>query len=187
MFVVNKRTAAASEARKDALAKFEGDTLLLSTKAMCAVLGVTAETLSKWVKQGCPKHATGWWEPKQVIEWRHGNGKKGDAEQRKLEADIRYREAKAEMEEIKKLELTGQYVSVDDIEKSLSEVFTRIKQGLIFMGHRITTELNAQFPELALDAKRLVDEEVAKALGQLAETGRYKPGNKRKTNTKPSN
>lgn len=132
--MVEPRTKAATEARKDKLAKFEGDILILSTKAMCAVLGVSAETLSKYVKQGCPKYATGWWDARQVVDWRLGNGKKGNAEQRKLEAEVKYREIKAEMEEIKKMELTGRYVAVDDIEKRLAELFTRVKQGLIFNG-----------------------------------------------------
>ena len=179
--MTNVKTTAASEARRNALAKMDDDILLLTTKGMAALTGVSEQTLTKWNNQGCPKHSTGWWDAKQVIEWRHGNGKKGNAEQRKLEADIRYREAKADMEEIKKKEMTGQYVAVDDIEKTLSETFTRIKQGLLFMGHRITTELNSQFPELALDAKRLVDEEVAKGLDQLAQTGTYRTG-RRKAN-----
>lgn len=180
--MTKSKTAAASEARRTALAKMEEDTLLLTTKGMAAAAGVSEQTLTKWCNQGCPKHSTGWWDVKQVIDWRHGNGKKGDAEQRKMVADIRYREAKADMEEIKKMEMTGQYVSVDDIEKSLAETFTKIKQGLIYMGHRIATELNAQFPDLALDAKRLVDEEVAKGLEQFAQTGTYR-ASRRKTNS----
>lgn len=183
----NERTAAARKARREQLLKWDGDNLLVATRIMCAVVGVSDKTLSIWLKQGCPKDSTGWWSPQAVIDWRYGAGKKGAAEDKKLAADIRYREAKADMAEIEKMEMTGQYVSVDDIEKNLSEVFTRIKQGLIFMGHRIATDLNAQFPELALDAKRLVDEEVAKALNQLAETGTYKPRVNRKGDAKASN
>jgi len=144
--------------------------------------------LSTWAKKGAPKETRGNWDLKKLVAWKHGSkSNELSREARKLEADVRYREAKADVEEIKKLEKVGQYVSVGDVEKSLAEVFTRIKQGLLFMGHRIATELNAQYPELALDAKRLVDEEVAKGLTQLAKTGEYSSGRKRRANTKTSN
>ncbi|MBP2646280.1 MAG: hypothetical protein H6Q75_1720 [Firmicutes bacterium] len=161
---------------------------VFNTQHTCDFFGISRETLSGWARKGAPKETRGYWDLKKLTEWKYGKQNNDlSPEARKLQADVRYREAKAEMEEMKKLEKVGQYVSVDDIEKALAEVFARIKQGLLFMGHRIATELNAQYPELALDAKRLVDEEVAKGLTQLAENGTYTGKRKRKTNIKPSN
>lgn len=158
------------------------DKFVFDTQSVCEFFGISRKTLASWEKKGAPKVERGKWDLKQLVEWKHGHNEDLNPEVKKMMADIRYREAKADMAEIEKLEMTGQYVAVEDIEKSLSETFTRIKQGLIYMGHRIATEFSAQFPELALDAKRLVDEEVAKALGQLAETGCYKA--KRKADSK---
>lgn len=161
---------------------------IFSTAQICEIFEISRETLSGWEKKGAPKESRGKWDIKKLIKWKSGEGEHHELsnEARKLKADVRYREAKADMEEIKKLEKVGQYVAVTDVESNLAEVFARIKQGLLFLGQRIAAELNAQYPELALDAKRLVDEEVRKGLKQLAETGYY--GNrKRKRNTKSSN
>lgn len=158
---------------------------IFSTADTCKFFNISRETLSSWGKKGAPKESRGYWDIKKLMEWKLGaeDIKEESPELRKLKADVRYRETKADLEEIKKLEKVGQYVSVDDVEKSMAEVFLRIKQGLLYMGHRIATELNAQYPELALDAKRLVDEEVAKGLKQLATTGEYSERKrKRKTN-----
>jgi len=163
------------------------NTFIFSSAEICEFFGISRETLSGWAKKGAPKESRGNWDLKKLVEWKigAGNKKEDSPELRKLKADVRYRETKADLEEIKKLEKVGQYVSVDDVESSMAEVFLRIKQGLLYMGHRIATELNAQYPELALDAKRLVDEEVTKGLTQLATTGEYSSakGSRRKTNT----
>lgn len=158
---------------------------IFNTAQTCEFFNVSRETLSGWAKRGAPKEGRGSWDLKKLVEWKLGSDKvkEESPELRKLKADVRYRETKADLEEIKKMEKVGQYVSVDDVERTLAEVFLRIKQGLLFMGHRIATELNAQYPELALDAKRLVDEEVAKGLTQLAQAGEYGPGSKGKRTT----
>lgn len=162
------------------------NTFIFSTAQICDFFNISRDTLSAWAKKGAPKESRGNWDLKKLIQWKYGEGDERELSQesRKLRADVRYREAKADMEEIKKLEKVGQYVSVHDVEKTLAEVFAKVKQGLSFMGHRIATELNAQYPELALDAKRLVDEEVAKGLKQLSETGTYSSKRKRAGNTK---
>ena len=158
---------------------------VFSSADICEFFDISRETLSGWAKKGAPKESRGYWDLKKLIQWKYGEGdtKEISQESRKLKADVRYREAKADMIEIDKLEKVGQYVAVEDIEKTLTETFNRVKQGLLFMGHRIATELNAQYPEMALDAKRLVNEEVEKGLIQFAETGSYSKKLKRKANT----
>lgn len=163
---------------------------LFGTAQICDFFNVSRETLSSWEKKGAPKEGRGKWDLKKLIEWKFGTGddRELSLEARKLKADVRYRETKADVEEIKKLEKVGQYVSVEDVTKDLAEVFSRIKQGLLFLGHRIAAEVNAQYPEVALEVKGLVDEEVRKGLKQLAQTGTYSDGNnKRRGNTKTSN
>jgi phage terminase Nu1 subunit (DNA packaging protein) len=163
---------------------------IFGTAQICDFFNVSRETLSSWEKKGAPKEGRGKWDLKKLIEWKFGTGddRELSLEARKLKADVRYRETKADVEEIKKLEKVGQYVSVEDVTKDLAEVFSRIKQGLLFLGHRIAAEVNAQYPEVALEVKGLVDEEVRKGLKQLAQTGTYSDGNnKRRCNTKTSN
>lgn len=164
---------------------------IFGTAEICDFFNVSRETLSSWEKKGAPKEGRGKWDLKRLIEWKFGTGddRELSLEARKLKADVRYRETKADVEEIKKLEKVGQYVSVEDVEENLAEVFSRIKQGLMFLGHRIAAEINAQYPETALEVKGLVDEEVRKGLRQLAQTGSYSEGgtkSKRKGNPKKS-
>ena len=163
---------------------------IFGTAQICDFFNVSRETLSSWEKKGAPKEGRGKWDLKKIIEWKFGTGDNRELslEARKLKADVRFRETRADVEEIKKFEKVGQYVSVEDVTKDLAEVFSRIKQGLLFLGHRIAAEVNAQYPEVALEVKGLVDEEVRKGLKQLAQTGTYSDGsNKRRGNTKTSN
>ncbi len=161
------------------------DKFIFDTQAVCEFFEISRKTLASWEKKGAPKVERGKWDIKQLVTWRYRDSEELNPEMKKLLADIRYREAKAEMAEIEKEEMIGQYVAVGDIEQELTEVFSRIKQGLLYIGHRVGIELNAQYPELALEAKRLVDEEVRKGLEQLAATGTYGQA-KRKDNSKNS-
>ena len=111
---------------------------VFNTAQTCEFFNVSRETLSGWAKRGAPKEGRGSWDLKKLMEWKLGSDKvkEESPELRKLKADVRFREIKAELEEIKILEKVGQYVSVDDVEKSLAEVFLRVKQGLLFIGRR---------------------------------------------------
>lgn len=155
---------------------------ICTTAQVCTFFDISRETLSGWAKKGAPKEGRGSWDLKKLVQWKYGtdDDREQSLESRKLKADVRYRETKADIEELKKQEKVGRYAAVEDFEKQLTEVFSRIKQGLLFMGHRIATELNAQYPELALEAKRLVDEEIEKGLMNFARTGTYSK-RKRKT------
>ena len=150
-----------------------GDKFIFTTSDICEFFSISRKTLVSWEKKGAPKKERGKWDLRELIEWKYGSEDPKNLEARKLQADVNYRETKAELIEIQKQEKIGQFISVDDIEKNLSEVFSRIKQGLLYMGHKIATEINAQYPEISIEVKKLVDEEVNKGLLQIAETGTY--------------
>lgn len=152
---------------------------IVSTQEVCDFFGVSRETLSKWGRQGAPKEGRGKWNLKKIVRWKFGEENDKSAEARKLAADAKYRELKVEITEIQKKVMNGEYVAVGDFEKTLSESLAKVKAGLIFMGHRIAMELNAQFPEMALEVKKMVDEEIEKGLMEIAKTGTYGKSAKR--------
>lgn len=157
---------------------------IVGTQATCDFFGISRETLSKWGKQGAPKEGRGKWNLKKIVQWKFGTQNDKSAEARKLEADAKYRELKVEITEIQKKIMNGEYIAVGDFEKTLSESLAKVKAGLIFLGHKIAMELNAQYPEVALEVKKLVDEQIEKGLEEIAKTGTY--GKSAKRNRSPN-
>lgn len=134
--------------------------------------GVSAETLSSWEKRGAPKIGYGKWDVKMLIEWKYGasDGNKSPAA-RKLAAEANWKEAKAGQEAIKLAVAEGKYVATDNVTADLRRLFGVLRKSLLAIGHNIAIEVNSFEPEVALVAKRKVDDAIHEALRQLAEAG----------------
>ncbi|MCX7779621.1 MAG: hypothetical protein N2491_01745 [Negativicutes bacterium] len=158
-----------STSTKDTLLKKPEDWWIRGTSETCAFFGVSAQTLSDWEKRGAPKEGYGKWDIKKLVEWKYG-AKAGDLspEARKLMAEANYREAKAAQEAIKLAVQRGEYVATAEVTQDLKRLFTVLKRALLAIGHEIATELNTFDPDVALEAKKVVDNAVQNALGQLA-------------------
>lgn len=135
---------------------------------------VSAETLSNWEKRGAPKEGYGKWDIKKIIEWKYGVSA-GDKspEARRLVADADLKEAKAGQEAIKLSLAAGKYISTSEVTQDLKRLFSILKKSLTAIGHDVATELNVLDPDIALTAKKVVDDAVYNALKQLAEKGEY--------------
>ena len=137
-----------------------------STAETCAFFDVSDEALRKWAANGAPKVARGKWNIKDLIAWKYG---KAGANQRKLNAEAKLKEAKASIEQIR-LEVTKKkYVEAVQVTKDLNRLFNSLKKSFTALGHRITTELNAMDPDIAITAGKVVDDTVRDALTKLAE------------------
>lgn len=137
-----------------------------STAETCAFFDVSDEALRKWAANGAPKVARGKWNIKDLIAWKYS---KADANQRKLNAEAKLKEAKASIEQIR-LEVTKKkYVEAVQVTKDLNRLFNSLKKSFTALGHRITTELNAMDPDIAITAGKVVDDTVRDALTKLAE------------------
>lgn len=131
-----------------------------STAETCAFFDVSDEALRKWAANGAPKVARGKWNIKDLIAWKYSEA---GANQRKL------KEAKASIEQIR-LEVTKKkYVEAVQVTKDLNRLFNSLKKSFTALGHRITTELNAMDPDIAITAGKVVDDTVQDALTKLAE------------------
>lgn len=137
-----------------------------STAETCAFFDVSDEALRKWAANGAPKVARGKWNIKELIAWKYGEV---GANQRKLNAEAKLKEAKASIEQIR-LEVTKKkYVEAVQVTKDLNRLFNSLKKSFTALGHRITTELNAMDPDIAITAGKVVDDTVRDALTKLAE------------------
>lgn len=111
------------------------------------------------------KHS-GKWNIKDLIAWKYSEA---GANQRKLNAEAKLKEAKASIEQIR-LEVTKKkYVEAVQVTKDLNRLFNSLKKSFTALGHRITTELNAMDPDIAITAGKVVDDTVRDALTKLAE------------------
>lgn len=137
-----------------------------STAETCAFFDVSDEALRKWAANGAPKVARGKWNIKDLIAWKYSEA---SANQRKLNAEAKLKEAKASIEQIR-LEVTKKkYVEAVQVTKDLNRLFNSLKKSFTALGHRITTELNAMDPDIAITAGKVVDDTVREALTKLAE------------------
>lgn len=147
----------------------QSDGVIAPAQAVALVFGVTVRTLNDWVKRGCPREKRGFYNIRSVMEWRYASsGTPESLEKKKQIADIRYREARADMEEIRKATIIGEYVSVEEVEGELRELFGRIRVDMLGIKQKIISTLYATYPDCALDAAGVVEKEMERGLTHLA-------------------
>lgn len=144
---------------------------VFTTADTCDFFSISRETLSGWAKKGAPKVGRGKWDARQLMIWRYEQQKDASPEARKLEAEARYRELKAEMTEIQRDILNGRYIASAEVYKTLTECFSKIKSILLFTSSQIATEISSQYPEITLLVKEKMDKQIERCLNELAKTG----------------
>nr|UWD63249.1 MAG: Protein of unknown function (DUF1441) [Bacteriophage sp.] len=142
-----------------------------TTADTCEFFSISRDTLSNWAKKGAPKVGRGKWDIRQLMLWRYEQQKNVSPEARKLEADARYRELKAEMTEIQRDILNGKYIASAEVYKTLVECFGKIKSILLFTSNQIAMDLSSQYPEITLYIKEKIDKQIDRCLNELAKTG----------------
>lgn len=175
-----------------AVAKIINGKVCLKTSAMCEILGITHQAMSQWEDQGCPKAARGWWSIKDVLAWRglvtaSGINTSEDAEkinlsQKKLEAEIKLKEQKAEESVFKNAIARGEYIRKEEITAELQRYFISLKMSMTGFSRMIATELSAYVDILtARKIEKLITEVTMDALEQISIDGVYEPSKNKKT------
>lgn len=149
----------------------EDTKFIYSTADTCDFFSISRDTLSIWAKKGAPKIGRGKWNIRELMLWRYEQQKNVSPEARKLEADARYRELKAEMTEIQRDILNGKYIASAEVYKTLVECFGKIKSILLFTSNQIATDLSSQYPEITLLVKEKIDKQIERCLNELSKTG----------------
>lgn len=175
--------------RRGPLAQLIDDKLCLSTRDMCAILGIDADTISIWAKQGCPKAKHGWWAVADVLRWKGlvGSGVKTEAEaeefgaiQKKLHYEAELKEAQAEAAKIKNQIVNGELIKKTEIQDELDRFFSVFKKSLTSIPRKISMEVGP-FTD-GPTARRIemqVSELINDALSQIAESGVYEAPRKK--------
>lgn len=158
--------------------------ILITTDALCEILGISRVAIKKWADDGCPKEARGWWCIADVLRWRGLVGNSGiktsnkakelTLNEKKMHFEVLLKEAQAEMAEIKNDIAKGNYIKRDEIVSTLSRYHTVLKRSLISLGKKVSSEVGVFVDSLT--ARRIenqIDEIIYDALEQLAVEGIY--------------
>lgn len=157
--------------------------LLVSTARLVVELKTTKQTLSTWVKKGCPREKPGWYDLFAVIEWRNTTNA-GDtvSEADKLRADVKLKEARLELTNIEIQIKNGELVTMTAVRDCLQSAFTDLRNNMLAIGDRVMTDVYSQYPELAQQARRTIDGSIRSALKELANSrAKLKPAESSKT------
>ncbi len=151
--------------------------ILLSTSKLAEIMSVSTKTVGVWERQGCPKEKRGWYDIAAVIRWRGREiGVQGgtDGMAAKLEADTRLKQAKAAMAEAELRLKNGELIPLSLVEERLGELFSEIRTSVLSIGDYIMSETYTQYPELAPQARRMIQIYVREALKNIADTGSFR-------------
>lgn len=167
----------------------EDNRVLLATSKLAEIMHVSPKTVGTWEQQGCPKEKRGWYDIKAVIGWRGRligvQGGEDSSVAKKLTADTRLKEAKAKMAELELQQKSGELVPLALVEQVVGEKFADIRTSMLSIGDLIMAEMYSQYPELAQQARRVIDGHIRKALETIADTGEFRYYAGRRTDKKP--
>ena len=153
--------------------------VIVRANVVSLIFGVTQRTINEWAKRGCPKTAKDTYNVREVMEWKYAAENKPESlEAQKLKADVRYRESRADMEEMKRKVMVGEYIAVDDIKAELTDVFGQVKQAMLNIKSKVLQNLYTVYPDCAFDVANLVEDEGERGLKTLA-NGKKSVGRKR--------
>lgn len=156
------------------------DKLIVRSSQVCKIFGISDRTLSTWTARGAPQYKRGWWDLAVLIEWRiksAGFGRTDGGttnEAKKLNADARLKEVKADIEEMRLERMMERLVPLEMVEEEMTACFANARSGLLRIGEKVFTELHAQYPEIMHDVRRIVNYEIETGLDRLSESKFYK-------------
>ena len=167
----------------------ENGRLLVSSKRICTLLDITDKTLTNWSRDGLEKESRGWWDLQKVLAWRGlvnesatPNEKKAKTlQQKKLEAEVAYKEAQVELTQFKNALQNGEYVERDVVQSELSRFFVVLKKSLLSLSKKLSGTVagyvdNSEDRRVELDLNDMITD----ALEQMSVEGVYRASKKKK-------
>ena len=168
--------------------KRENDKVIVSTKELTKLLEISDRTLTDWKRQGLVQHSRGWWDLQKVLKWR-GEIYNGDSEvsksislqQKKLEAEVAFKEAQSELTRIKTDIANGKIIEKDIVEAELSRFFLVFKKSAMNLSRKLVGEVGNYLDPL--ETRRIEKElgdTINEALEQMSVDGVYNAKKKKK-------
>lgn len=152
---------------------------------------MTAQTLSNWVKAGCPRFEYGYYDLKAVTEYRQrvtgqGGGpaqedpkslEEMSPQQLKVYYEQKLKAAQAEAAETRNQLLSGRLLEREEVVRGLREFGVILKRSLQGLGKKLSREASALLgPTESRRFGRLMADTIDEALEQLALEGVYRYG-----------
>lgn len=164
------------------------DKVIISTRELCELLDISDRTLTNWKRQGLTQHSRGWWDLKHVLKWR-GEIYNADSEvsksinlqQKKLEAEVAFKEAQSELTRLKTDIANGKYIEKEVVEAELSRFFIVFKKSAMALPRKLVSRISSYVEPL--EARRIeknLSEIVNDALEQMSVDGVYSAQKKKK-------
>lgn len=153
----------------------EGDKqrVICASSLICSIFDISRETLSDWVKKGCPKVKNGWYDLGKVIDWRYKSDVEGISDEaRKNKADADWKEAKAKKEQLALEILQGSLYSVDDIANEWARRVQELKSSLLLLVNKIVVQIHGAERDAV---KQILETEIYHYLNAYARDGKYTP------------
>ncbi|WP_050754223.1 hypothetical protein [Desulfitobacterium hafniense] len=168
--------------------KMVDDRVIISTKELCELLDISDRTLTDWKRNGLTQHSRGWWDLKHVLKWR-GQIYNGDSEtsksinlqQKKLEAEVAFKEAQSELTRLRTDIANGKYVDKELVEAELSRFFVIFKKSAMALPRKLTSQIGSYVEPI--EARRIeknLSDTVNDALNQMSVDGVYNAKGKTK-------
>ena len=164
------------------------DEILLRTSQLCKMFDISDRTLTNWSRTGAKNVRTGWWNLREMIEWRlktagisAGGGESKEA--RKLEADIKLKQNKAKVEELRLERMLNKMVPISMVEEAMCNNNALAAAAMRNIGEVVFTNLNAKYPEIMHDVRRIINDEINRACEQLSTNGVVDTGTREEMET----
>ena len=149
---------------------------LISTRGLGTLLGLSAERIRQMedegslesVKVGRVKYFPLKESVRTYVEYLRNSKTPGGGsnEARKVKADADWKEAKADIEKMKRDELQGQLHSADDVEAVMTDLALEIRSSLLALPGRLSKDIAAETSPT--ECSRMIKVEVSQILDQLS-------------------
>ncbi len=166
--------------------KIEEGELILSTSMLCTFLGISSQMLSKYKLDGCPQLRKGWFNLRDVLEWREtvkGIGISGDLQtnqsmdlkSKKMQVEIELKEVQRDFTDLKKRITGGEYIERDEAIAELKRFLTTFKRTAMAMPRTIMAQAGMYLePEAARRLEKQLTDTTAEILREMSESGTFK-------------
>ena len=166
--------------------KIEDGDLILSTSTLCEFLGISSQMLSKYKLDGCPQLRKGWYNLRDVLEWREkekGIGMSGDLQanqnidlkSNKMQVEIEIKEIQRDVTDLKKRIAEGEYIERDEVVADLKRFFTSFKRAAMAIPRTIMAQADMHLePDVARRLESQLTDTIEEILREMSKNGRFK-------------
>ena len=150
----------------------------INTVGLSVVMGVTVQCLAQWRATGCPQVERGWWDLRDVVEWKlkkNLDTEDFDAEEigrRSLIADTRWKEERAAKQAIETAMLTGAVITREEVALAWASRAVEVRTRLASLPRRLCRDLVGREVE---EIRRRIAEEVRLICDDYARDGALCP------------